>query len=340
MNTFQPNNKKKKSIVTKTHFLIITIVFSAFMAGFVGYYLGNVEITEEISESSEGKIWSHPQIINHLNTYGLLFSAREVNSFYNDPSMVFNFEEGKVYCSLARDEQDAKDKAVLKGKRGYNWGRFYFEGNSSIIMNIKSILNNEGNLKFQRNNIVKTQIESMTMDDLTYMEEMAEEQLKEEEKAQEPQKPIAKKTKKKKTSTSSTTPRPKKKKGGLSPEKQINIIQSKTGFDFDKSTKMYTPAVAVKWQNISPKNLVEDLRVTIEFKDKESGHTLWTATKLVDYNEEYFLKPAYKQQLKLTADESFKSIKDAPRVTAEVFFNKQFFTSLNVDRNAVSKWRM
>ena len=304
------------------------------MAGFVGYYLGNVDIQQEISEKTEGTIWSHPQIIDHLNTYGLLFTAREVNSFYNDPSMQFNFDEGKIYCSLARNDQDAKDKALLKGKRGYSWGRFYFEGNSSIILNIKSILNNEGNLKFQRNNIVKTQIENMSMDDLTYMDQMAEDQLEEEEKEQEKQKPNVKKTK-------TTTPKKKtRKKSGISPEKQINIIRSTTGFSFDKTTKMYTPAVAIKWQNISPKNITQDLRLTVEFKDKESGHTLWTATKLVDYNQEYFLKPSYKQQLKLSADESFKSIKDAPRITAEVFFNKQFFTSLNVERNAVNKWKM
>lgn len=317
---------------------MITIVLSAFLAGFVGYYIGNVDVQDSISEKSEGKEWSHPQLIDHLNTYGLLFTAKETKSHYNDPAMAFTFDEGKVYCSIARNDQDALDKAMLKGKRGLQWGKFYFEGNSSILINIKSILNNEGNLKFQKNNIIKTQIESMNSEDLAYEDRITEEEVQVQERKQEPQRSIQpKKTKKKTTSA----PKPKtKKKGGLTPEKQINIIRSITGFEFDKSTKMYTPGIAIKWQNISPKNITGDLRLTVEFKDRESGHTLWTSTKLVDYNDEYFLKPAYKQQLKLMADESFKSIKNAPRITAEVFFNKTFFTSINIERNAVNKWRM
>ncbi len=142
-----PKSKMKRN-------LLIAVVMIAVVGagGYFAYIKGILpkEITPmvnkitSVSYGNDGIKWSHSELIAHLKNKGFDFTASETSQggFWG-PAMYFNFDGGDrvyVYVQIRKTEQEAKDTASTKGDKAFYWGRFYFEGEPTIIAQLKQEL--------------------------------------------------------------------------------------------------------------------------------------------------------------------------------------------------------
>lgn len=118
---------------------VILVLLSSMIGVIIGFF---AIMTIEEKNNNEAR-WSHPELIELLESKELKFSLKTVPGIKTDMKLIF--ENGEMLVRIKESAQEAKDRAGSRGKRALAWDRFYFySDNSELILQMNELLSKTG----------------------------------------------------------------------------------------------------------------------------------------------------------------------------------------------------
>lgn len=112
--------------------------------------------------------------------------------------------------------------------------------------------------------------------------------------------------------------------------KRISIIEIKTGFNpYNNSEGLWLPCVAIKFKNVSKRDIKEMINISVIFIDNSSNEQIGTGNDFLALSNDYFLSGASKQ-CNFSSSIGWNGVNDQD-VTAKIYFNDELIKTLKVD---------
>lgn len=109
------------------------------------------------------------------------------------------------------------------------------------------------------------------------------------------------------------------------------------GYTYHQGKKQFVPGVAVRLENISTEIVTKPITIEVEFH--LDGEIYDRIASKVDYNDNYYLVPAFFQRRTLTSKNGVKSMKHAMAgLEAKIYLNDVLLATKSVDKKEVLDW--
>lgn len=135
------------------------------------------------------------------------------------------------------------------------------------------------------------------------------------------------------------TPLAEKTRSGRADEvkKTFKLDNTIIGYSYDTGKRKFLPGVAVRIENISTETVTKSITIEVEFR--LNGEVYDRVVSKVDYNENYYLVPAFFQRRTLVSKNGIKSMKHAIKgLEAKIYLNDVLLSTKAVTKKEVLDW--